>query len=185
MDYISGAAIMIRRSLWEEIGGFDERYAPAYCEDSDLAFEVRKHGYRVVYQPKSVITHFEGVSNGTDVQGTGLKRYQVENTEKLKEKWKAELAKQSENTGNPDPFRARERSQGKKILLVVDHYVPTYDRDAGSRTTWQYIRMFLKQGYVVKFLGDNFAHEEPYTTELTQMGVEVLYGQEMQAGIWE
>ena len=185
VDYISGAAIMIRRSLWEEIGGFDERYAPAYCEDSDLAFEVRKHGYRVVYQPKSVITHFEGVSNGTDVQGTGLKRYQVENTEKLKEKWKAELAKQSENTGNPDPFRARERSQGKKILLVVDHYVPTYDRDAGSRTTWQYIRMFLKQGYVVKFLGDNFAHEEPYTTELTQMGVEVLYGQEMQAGIWE
>ena len=185
VDYISGAAIMIRRSLWEEIGGFDERYAPAYCEDSDLAFEVRRHGYRVVYQPKSVIIHFEGVSNGTDVQGSGLKRYQVENSEKLKEKWKAELAKQSENTGNPDPFRARERSQGKKIILVVDHYVPTYDRDAGSRTTWQYIRMFLKQGYVVKFLGDNFAHEEPYTTELTQMGVEVLYGQEMQAGIWE
>ncbi len=185
VDYISGAAIMIRRELWEEIGGFDERYAPAYCEDSDLAFEVRRHGYRVVYQPKSVIVHFEGVSNGTDVQGTGLKRYQVENTEKLKEKWKEELALQSENTGNPDPFRARERSQGKKILLVVDHYVPTYDRDAGSRTTWQYIRMFLKQGYAVKFLGDNYAHEEPYTTELQQMGVEVLYGQTMQAGIWE
>ena len=185
VDYISGAAIMIRRSLWEEIGGFDERYAPAYCEDSDLAFEVRKHGYRVVYQPKSVIIHFEGVSNGTDVQGTGLKRYQVENTEKLKEKWKEELKLQSENTGNPDPFRARERSQGKKIILVVDHYVPTFDRDAGSRTTWQYIRMFLSQGYVVKFLGDNFAHEEPYTTLLTQMGVEVLYGPEMQAGIWE
>ena len=185
VDYISGAAILIRKSLWQEIGGFDERYAPAYCEDSDLAFEVRRHGYRVVYQPKSVVTHFEGVSNGTDVQGTGLKRYQVENGEKLREKWKEELRNQSENTGNPDPFRARERSQGKKIILVVDHYVPTYDRDAGSRTTWQYLKMFLHEGYVVKFLGDNFAHEEPYTTELQQMGVEVLYGQAMQAGIWE
>lgn len=185
VDYMSGAAILIRRSLWEEIGGFDERYAPAYCEDSDLAFEVRKHGFRVVYQPKSVVIHFEGVSNGTDVQGSGLKRYQVENTEKLKEKWKDALRLQFENTGNPDPFRARERSGGKKIILVVDHYVPTFDRDAGSRTTWQYLQMFVKRGYQVKFLGDNFAKEEPYTTALQQLGIEVLYGQEMQAGIWE
>ncbi len=184
VDYMSGAAILIRHKLWKEIGGFDTRYAPAYCEDSDLAFEVRAHGYRVVYQPKSVVIHFEGVSNGTDVQGTGLKRYQIENTEKLKEKWKKELAEQFENTGNPDPFRARERSGGKKIILVVDHYVPTFDKDAGSRTTWQYLKMFVKQGYQVKFLGDNFA-EEPYTTALTQLGIEVLYGPVMQKGIWD
>ena len=185
VDYISGAAILIRRSLWEEIGGFDERYAPAYCEDSDLAFEVRKHGYRVVYQPKSVVVHFEGISNGTDVQGRGLKRYQLENTEKLKEKWKTELAQQFENSGNPDPFRARERSGGKKILLVVDHYVPTFDRDAGSRTTWQYLQMLVKQGFQVKFLGDNFACEEPYTSALQQLGIEVLYGPDMQVEIWQ
>lgn len=185
VDYISGAAILIRAGLWKEIGGFDDRYAPAYCEDSDLAFEVRKHGYRVTYQPKSVVIHFEGVSNGTDVQGTGLKRYQVENSEKLKEKWRAELAEQFVNDGNPDPFRARERSRGRKIILVVDHYVPTFDRDAGSKTTWEYLQMFLKKGYEVKFLGDNFQHEEPYTTALTQSGIEVLYGPEMQSGIWD
>src|SRR5699024_4776423 len=86
VDYISGASIMIRRELWEQIGGFDVRYTPAYCEDADLAFEVRKAGYRVVYQPLSKVIHFEGVSNGTDVNGTGLKRYQVENFKKLKEK---------------------------------------------------------------------------------------------------
>ena len=81
-DYISGAAIMIRTKLWKEIGGFDERFVPAYCEDSDLAFEVRKHGYKVVYQPKSVVVHFEGISNGTDVT-TGQKKYQVENQKKF------------------------------------------------------------------------------------------------------
>ena len=64
---------------------------------------------------------------------------------------------------------------GKPIVLVVDHYVPTYDKDAGSKTTYQYLKMFLKKGFVVKFLGDNFMHEEPYTTELEQMGIEVLY----------
>lgn len=185
VDYISGAAILLTVKLWKQIGGFDERFAPAYCEDSDLAFEVRRAGYRVVYQPLSKVIHFEGVSNGTDVNGEGLKRYQVENSGKLKEKWKDEFAKQCVNTGNPNPFRARERSMGKKIILVVDHYVPTFDKDAGSKTTFQYLKMFLKKGYVVKFLGDNYLHEEPYTTTLLQMGIEVLYGREYVAGIWD
>lgn len=185
VDYISGAAIMISRKLWDEIGGFDERFAPAYCEDSDLAFEVRKHGKRVVYQPQSVVIHFEGISNGTDVEGTGLKQYQKVNQEKFKEKWKDELKKQSENTGNPNPFKARDRSQNKKCILVIDHYVPTWDKDAGSKTTMQYLKLFLKKGYNVKFLGDNFLHEEPYTTELEQMGIEVLYGEYYQSNIWD
>lgn len=185
VDYISGAAILLSRKLWNQIGGFDDRFAPAYCEDSDLAFEVRKAGLRVVYQPLSKVIHFEGVSNGTDVNGTGLKRYQVENSRKLKEKWAEEFKKQCVNTGNPNPFRARERSQGKPVILVVDHYVPTFDKDAGSKTTYQYLKMFLKKGYVVKFLGDNFLHEEPYSTVLQQMGVEILYGPEYQAGIWD
>lgn len=184
VDYISGAAILLSNELWKRIGGFDERFAPAYCEDSDLAFEVRKAGLRVVYQPLSNVIHFEGISNGTDVNGTGLKRYQVENSRKLQEKWAEEFKKQCENDENPDPFRARERSQNKDIILVVDHYVPTYDRDAGSKTTFQYLQMFVEKGYMVKFLGDNFLHEEPYSTVLQQMGIEILYGPEYQAGIW-
>lgn len=185
VDYISGAAIMISSALWKEIGGFDEYFAPAYCEDSDLAFEVRKHGKRVVYQPKSVVTHFEGISNGTDVQGTGLKRYQLVNQDKFRKKWADELKKQSVNTGNPDPFSARDRSQTKPCVAIIDHYVPTWDKDAGSKTTYQYIRMFLKKGFNVKFIGDNFLHEEPYTTALQQLGVEVLYGTEYRDNIYE
>ena len=184
VDYISGAAIMIRADLWKSIGGFDERYAPAYCEDSDLAFEVRKAGYKVMYQPESVVIHFEGVSNGTDVEGSGLKRYQVENSEKLKQKWANEFKEQYKNIGNPDPFRARERSKGKKIILFVDHYVPTFDKDAGSKTTYQYLQMLVKKGYVVKFLTDNFLRQEPYTTLLGRMGIEVLYGDNMYNDIW-
>ncbi|MDO5415876.1 MAG: glycosyltransferase [Lachnospiraceae bacterium] len=185
VDYISGAAILLSVKLWKQIGGFDVRFAPAYCEDSDLAFEVRKAGYRVVYQPLSKVIHFEGVSNGTDVNGTGLKRYQVENSRKLKEKWAEEFKKQCVNDGNPNPFRARERSMGKPVILVIDHYVPTYDKDAGSKTTFQYLKMFRKMGYVVKFLGDNFLHEEPYSTTLQQMGIEILYGAEYQTRIWD
>ena len=174
VDYISGAAIMIKKSLWKEIGGFDEKFAPAYCEDSDLAFEVRAHGYKVMYQPLSVVVHFEGISNGTDTSN-GQKAYQIKNQQKFYEKWKDVLEKEHfPNAENV--FVARDRSKKKPVLLMVDHYVPQYDKDAGSRTVFQYLKMFVDKGYNVKFIGDNFFRHEPYTTTLQQMGIEVLYG---------
>lgn len=173
-DYISGAAIMIRTSLWKEIGGFDTAFAPAYYEDTDLAFEVRKHGYKVLLQPASVVVHFEGVSNGTDTS-TGLKNYQVVNQKKFFEKWKAVLeAEHFENGTNV--YLAKDRGQTKKQILVVDHYVPNFDQDAGGRCTYMYMKAFLKLGMKVTFIGDNFAKPEPYTTALNQLGIEVLYG---------
>lgn len=173
-DYISGAAIMIRKSLWEEIGGFDERFVPAYYEDTDLAFEVRKHGYKVMYQPLSVVVHFEGISNGTDVNA-GQKAYQVANGKKFYEKWKDVLEKEHfDNAENV--FVAKDRSRFKKHILVIDQYVPWHDQDAGCKCTYMYLKMFLKMGLHVTFIGDNFFKHEPYTTELNQLGIEVLYG---------
>jgi GT2 family glycosyltransferase/ubiquinone/menaquinone biosynthesis C-methylase UbiE len=173
-DYISGASIMIRSSLWKEIGGFDERFAPAYYEDSDLAFEVRKHGYKVVYQPLSVVVHFEGISNGTDTS-SGQKQYQIVNRDKFYEKWKDVLEKEHfPNAENV--FLAKDRSRSKKRILIVDHYVPHHDKDAGGKCTFMYISLFAKLGYQVTFIGDNFFRHEPYTTELQQKGVEVIYG---------
>ena len=174
VDYISGAAIMIRASLWKEIGGFDDRFAPAYYEDSDLAFEVRKHGYKVVYQPLSVVVHFEGVSNGTDIN-SGQKAYQVENQSKFYEKWADVLQKEHFPNGE-NVFLAKDRSRFKKHILVVDHYVPHYDKDAGGKCTYMYLMMFVRMGFKVTFIGDNFFKHEPYTTELNQHGIEVLYG---------
>ena len=172
-DYISGASIMIRKGLWEEIGGFDERYKPAYNEDSDLAFEVRKRGYKVMYQPKSVVTHYEGVSNGTNTE-EGLKKYQVENRSKFQEKWAIELQKQYASP--VELFPARDRKMERKTVLFIDHYVPMADQDAGSRTTFFYLKLFLNMGYMVKFIGDNFYPHQPYTAILEQMGIEVLWG---------
>ena len=173
-DYCSGASIMVPKSLFDEIGGFDERYIPAYYEDSDLCFEIRKRGKKVMYQPTSTIVHYEGISNGKDVS-SGVKAYQVANAEKFYAKWKETLEKENLENGK-DVFLARERNRSKKTVLVIDHYVPTFDKDAGSKSMYQYIKLLCKLGYNVKFIGDNFAVMEPYTTALQQMGVEVLYG---------
>jgi GT2 family glycosyltransferase len=174
VDYVSGCSLLIRKSLWDEIGGFDERFVPAYYEDADLAFQARGRGYKTLYQPESVVTHFEGVSHGTDLE-SGLKAYQKKNHAVFLEKWRAVLeAEQSEPSS--DLFRARDRSQRKKTLVLVDHYVPTFDKDAGSRMIFEYTKLFLRMGYRVVFIPDNYNRAERYTAILQQMGVEVLYG---------
>jgi glycosyltransferase involved in cell wall biosynthesis len=175
VDYVSGACVMVRRHLWEKLGGFDERFAPAYYEDTDLAFEIRKQGFKVIYQPKSVVVHFEGVSHGTD-ENSGLKAYQVANREKFLNKWKSVL--ESDHQKNATKlFSARDRSNRKKTIVVIDHYVPHFDKDAGSRMTFQYLSLLLEMGFNVKFIGDNFFKHEPYTDTLQQLGIEVLYGE--------
>ncbi len=173
-DYCSGACIILPRELFSRLGGFDARYVPAYCEDSDLAFQVRAAGYQVYYQPRAVIIHHEGQSNGTDTAG-GLKRHQVVNSAKFFEKWRDTLV--AEHRPNAiDVFRARERSLDRKVILFVDHYLPHYDRDAGSRTIWSYLDFFLDAGFSVKFIGHNYYPHEPYLTEMQQRGIEVLWG---------
>ena len=52
VDYCSGASLLVRGELWQSLGGFDERYSPAYYEDVDLCFSAREAGYRVLYQPR-------------------------------------------------------------------------------------------------------------------------------------
>lgn len=181
VDYISGASILVRRALWEDLGGFDTLYTPAYAEDSDLAFAIRDKGYKVVYQPLSKVIHYEGFSHGTDTdtkpdpeKATSIKSYQKINNGKFSEKWHTVLQQQFPNAENP--YWTRDRSHHKPTIVVIDHYVPQFDKDAGSRTTFQYLQLFVQLGMNVKFIGDNFYRSEPYTTVLQQMGIEVFYG---------
>lgn len=51
----------------------------------------------------------------------------------------------------------------KKTILVIDHYVPHFDQDAGSRSTFQYLKLFVEMGMNVKFIGDDFYPHQPYT----------------------
>lgn len=179
-DYCSGASLLIPAELFARLGRFDERYVPAYCEDSDLAFKVREAGLKLYYQPRSVVVHHEGVSHGTDVN-SGIKAYQVENQRRFYERWH-EVLKREHFPNGENVFRARGRTRATRTILVVDHYIPQPDRDAGSRTMWQFIRMFVRQGFSVKFWPENLYNDPAYAPLLQQLGVEVVYGAEYHQG---
>jgi GT2 family glycosyltransferase/predicted nucleic acid-binding Zn-ribbon protein len=175
-DYCSGASLMIPAALFEKLGGFDEHYAPAYCEDTDLAFKIRAANLKVYYQPQSVVIHHEGVSCGTDTT-TGIKAYQVINQKKFYERWKDVLERDHYPNGT-FIMKARDRAKHRRIALVIDHYVPQPDRDAGSRTMVQWIHLLLSQNLIVKLWPANLWYCPEYTPPLQQAGVEVCYGPE-------
>jgi N-acetylglucosaminyl-diphospho-decaprenol L-rhamnosyltransferase len=61
VDWVSGAAIWLRRAALDEVGGWDERYF-MYLEDTDLCWRLRRAGWDVAYEPSGVIMHVQGVS---------------------------------------------------------------------------------------------------------------------------
>ena len=175
-DYVSGASIMMRADVFREMGGFDDHYAPAYYEDTDMAFRVRERGMKVYLQPASVVVHYEGVSSGTD-ESSGVKAWQAVNRVKFLARWGDTLRATQFDNGDK-VFMARDRSRHRRRVLVVDHYVPQPDRDAGSRATWQVLEMLVRQGFQVTFWPANAFHDLVYTPPLQELGVEVLYGSE-------
>ena len=174
-DYVSAASLIIRKDLWDENGGFDERYAPSYCEDSDLAFQIRARGYKVLCQPKSVVIHFEGMTKGKAVSSQ-LKSYQIVNTQKFQEKWKIVL--EDQHPVGRDMFTARDRSDQKKCIVFIDEGVTNFEGDDYDKHVANKILDCVKSGNSVKLIPDNYIFNEKNTTIFQNEGVEVLYGGE-------
>ena len=172
VDYCSGASVAIPKQLWNELGGFDPAFRPAYCEDSDLAFRIRELGYRVVYQPFSEVIHHEGRTHGRDLM-SGLKSHQVTNQKKLFERWSNVL--QQHAPKGQHVYVARDRSANLPHVLFVDHHVPQFDCDAGSRTIWSFLKIFRDAGFRVTFWPHNRHRDPQYTNQLERLGIEVLY----------
>ena len=173
VDYCSGACLMIPRNLWEKIGGFDQRYAPAYYEDTDLCFTVRALGYRVIYQPEALVLHYGGASAGKETS-SGYKRFQEINRHKFVEKW-AEVLDQDHVFSSEGVTKARERL-GEKHILIIDHYAPTFDKDSGSVRMLSILQILQKMDYKVSFWPDDLTYDPRYTKTLQDLGIEIHYG---------
>jgi GT2 family glycosyltransferase/glycosyltransferase involved in cell wall biosynthesis len=172
VDYCSAAALMIPKTLFQSVSGFDRKYAPAYYEDTDLSFKVRRAGYKVMYQPLSEVIHYEGATGGTDLS-TGTKKHQDINRSVFAETWDAELVSRPAN--GDLAFLRRPRTLSGKNILVIDHHLPMPDRDSGSLRMFQILSLLHELGHHVTFIPDNLANIRPYTGELQKRGIEVVY----------
>jgi len=175
VDYCSAACLLMSSQLFERVGRFDRQYSPAYYEDTDLCFKIRKQGKRVIYQPNSIVVHFEGLTGGRDTR-SGFKRYQRVNQEKFTEKWAAELKTQ------PSPgevLMGRDR-RGHDAVLVVERRVPEPNKNSGDSRLDSIIQMLQSNNFQVTVLADDQLRRDPYVAYFQDHGVEIVFDQTLE-----
>ncbi|MGD9733643.1 MAG: glycosyltransferase family 2 protein, partial [Desulfamplus sp.] len=85
---VTGACMMVRRSLFDEVGGFDEEHFPVSYNDLDLCLKITQRGYKIIFTPFAELYHYESYSRGYSCEQDTI--------EKLRQKWGIVLEK--------DPF---------------------------------------------------------------------------------
>lgn len=88
---VTGACLLVKKKLFEEVGGLDESFAIS-LNDVDFCLKLREKGLLNVFTPFAELYHFESVSRGLDDQGEKAARYNDE-SERFREKWKEVLEK--------------------------------------------------------------------------------------------
>lgn len=174
VDYCSGACLLVRKDLFENLGRFDERYVPSYYEDSDLCLGIWNLGYKVVYQPDVTVIHYEYTSSGSQNAGTLMEANHI----KFLNKWESTLKDrpQSSNTGL---LSLRDRRAGKK-MLVIDDTIPAPHLGRGYPRAHHMLNFLADIGYVVTFFPlIDPTQRQPYTHQYQQSGVELFFGENL------
>lgn len=120
VDFCSAAFLLTPRSLFLELGGFDERYQPAYYEDADYCVRLWKAGKRVVYTPRALVTHVEFASSSSAATAVTM---QLERRRIFVEAHREWLAGQVPPSTD-GVLRARSRHRTGQRILVIDDAVP-------------------------------------------------------------
>ena len=89
MSAVTAACMVVRKSVFEAVGGFDESLAVAY-NDVDLCLRLGARGFRNVWTPFAELYHFESVSRGDDLQGDNRSRFLAE-SQAMRERWQGLL----------------------------------------------------------------------------------------------
>lgn len=166
VDYCSRDSVLIPAALFEALqDGGTCRVSDGWA-DIELAFRVRAHGRRVLYQPESVVVRHEVPP--VPAQAVSAQR-------EFLQRWTQTLADEHAAAGAQEAC-ASNRPVRRAMILVVDHRLPQPDRDAGSRSMWCILRTLVRMGLVVKFWPQDEAYDPDYARPLQQAGIEVIAG---------
>ena len=110
VDYCSACSLLVRRSALLAVGGMSDAYYPAYYEDADLALRFRMHGYRILYEPRSVVIHEESKSTPSTKRHLLLER----NRELFCRIWKDEL-----HAYDPPPSRPESSPLADALMHAI------------------------------------------------------------------
>lgn len=109
LSAVTAACLMLRKSVFEEVGGFDERFVVAF-NDMDLCLKVRSRGYRIIWTPYANLYHHESKTRGRNNTLSKVARERRE-IQLFQQKWRACLEQ-------GDPF------YNPNLTLVTEDFIP-------------------------------------------------------------
>ncbi|MDQ7747107.1 class I SAM-dependent methyltransferase [Hydrogenophaga pseudoflava] len=145
VDYCSGAFLMVRRALFEGLGGFDPAYAPAYYEETDFCMRLHQAGYSVVYEPQVEILHYEFGSSESEQTAVGLMQAH-------REVFVARHAQVLAREHRPHGTRAievRQRPATQPRVLLIDDRIPVPSLGSGFPRARQLVHSLHAAGAFV------------------------------------
>jgi GT2 family glycosyltransferase/glycosyltransferase involved in cell wall biosynthesis len=168
--YCSAACLLVRKKLFDQIGGFDPLYKPAYYEDTDLCMKIKERGLKVLYQPRAMVVHLEYSSSSSD----DAKTMMIRNQAVFHERWDKYLSAYPSSSSD-NVLLARDERRSMRVL-VLDDRVPGANMGSGYPRSYEMIRLLAESGYLVSVfpLQDQTAYQ-PWCDTLQRMGVEVFY----------
>jgi O-antigen biosynthesis protein len=146
--FCSGAFLMVRRDLFSSLGGFDERFAPAYYEEVDLCVRLWQAGYRVVYDPRVEILHYEF---GSADSCEGALRLQEHDRSTFVSKHR-EFLGECPSRNACDLLQARAIDTNRKRVLFLEDHVPYPELGVGYPRARSLLHTLQRKGYVLTFL---------------------------------
>lgn len=146
VDYCSGAFLLTPKRVWDALGGFDPAFAPAYYEEADYCMRLRANGYRVVYEPRAVIDHFEF---GSATKSAWAIAQQRKNRAVFAARHGDALADQfTPATANIPRARSRLHPEALRVL-VIDDRVPHRQLGSGYPRAADMIESLVSAGHEV------------------------------------
>ncbi len=159
VDYCSGAFLLVPLALFDQLGGFDPVFAPAYYEETDFCLRLHENGYKVIYEPSVTILHYEfGSSQGNDA--TSL---QKRNRKAFIEKHQDYLAQKLRPT-EANILKARFSQIGSSKVLYIDDRVPHGHFGSGFPRSNFILNTLAELGYQVTLYPLNFPGEDNWNS---------------------
>lgn len=144
---VTAAVLLVKKSVFEEIGGYDEQYIYGY-EDIDFCLKLSKAGYRNYYCPTCLVYHYEfGTQNKDEAKEIKIRR--LHNMDVFKGKWQSYL---SEKLLEDKLLKKRIYTEEKLVVGLVITEADMKATDGNSYTAIKFSNALVKSGYEVKYL---------------------------------
>ena len=158
VDYCSGAFLLTSMAAWRDLGGFDERFAPAYYEETDYCLRLWESGRRVVFDPDATIIHYEFGSSGGSGDALAL---QAANHEIFVQQHRAWL--EGQFPASPaNAIAARIARSAAPRVLVLEDRVPKAELGAGYPRSNRLLHALVEAGAQVALFPMN-RHAETWS----------------------